>query len=86
MSVIRRRYRKPLDEEEAWAAPLATALQSCHLIYLLGAAFVGIAFLPFIYMILGIEIGLDSYLSARRRKASFRPMVERSSSAIPAAA
>jgi probable O-glycosylation ligase (exosortase A-associated) len=84
MSAFRRRYRNPLDEEEAWAGPLATALQSCHLIYLLGAGFVGIAFLPFIYMILGIEIGLDTYLAARRRKATFRPMVDRA--AAPAAA
>ncbi len=83
MSVIRRRYRTPLDEDEAWAAPLATSLQSAHLIYLLGAAFVGIAFLPFIFMIIGIEIGLDTYLSVRRRKASFRPMIERPAAAIP---
>ncbi len=86
MSTIRRRYRKSDDEAEAWVAPLATALQSAHLIYLLGAAFVGIAFLPFIFMILALEIGLDTYLAARRRKASFRPMVERMQGAVPAPA
>ena len=85
MSAIRRRYRKS-EEDEAWIAPLATALQSAQLIYLLGAAFVGIAFLPFIYMILALQIGLDTYLAARRRKASFRPMVERMTAAVPATA
>jgi probable O-glycosylation ligase (exosortase A-associated) len=86
MSAIRRRYRKSEDEDEAWVAPLATALQSAQLVYLLGAAFVGIAFLPFIYMILAIQIGLDTYLAARRKAASFRPMVERPAAAVPATA
>jgi probable O-glycosylation ligase (exosortase A-associated) len=86
MSAIRRRYRKSIDADEAWVAPLATSLQSAHLIYLLGAAFVGIAFLPFIFMIIAIEIGLDTYLAARRRAATWRPMVERPTGAVPATA
>jgi len=86
MSAVRRRYRKSTDEDEAWVAPLATALQSANLIYLLGGAFVGIAFLPFIYMILAIQIGLDTYLAARRRAANWRPMVERPAAIVPATA
>jgi hypothetical protein len=86
MSAIRRRYRKSKDEGEAWVAPLATALQSSQLIYLVGGAFVGIAFLPFIFMILAVEIGFDGYLAARRRAASWRPLVEQLPGATPATA
>lgn len=73
MEVLRRRYRHPQPGEE-WAAPLATALQSAHLVYLLGAAFVGIAFQPFVYMLIGAQIGLDTYLTRKQREASWRPL------------
>lgn len=72
MEVIRHRYRRAPPAEE-WAKPLATALQSAHIIYLLGAAFVGIAFQPFIYMLIGAQIGLDTYLARRRSEAGWRP-------------
>jgi probable O-glycosylation ligase (exosortase A-associated) len=65
MEVLRRRFRDAADDL-GWAGPLAGALQSAHLVYLLGAGFVGIAFQPFIYMLIGAQIGLDGYL---RRKA-----------------
>ena len=39
-----------------------------------GAAFIAIAFQPFIYMLLGAQIGLDTYLTRKRREASFRSM------------
>ena len=45
MEVIRRRYRKA-EGDEAWIAPLATALQHFQLIYLVGSLFVGIAYQP----------------------------------------
>jgi probable O-glycosylation ligase (exosortase A-associated) len=73
MEVIRRRYRDPAGEF-AWAGPLAAALQSGHLVYLLGAAFVGIAFQPFVYMLIGAQIGLDTYLTRKRKERTFRPM------------
>ena len=69
MEVVRRRYGKA-DAGEAWVAPLATALQHAQLIYLVGGAFVGIAFQSFLYMVLAGQIGLDTLLAARRRKAS----------------
>ncbi|MBY0519393.1 MAG: putative O-glycosylation ligase, exosortase A system-associated [Sphingomonas sp.] len=72
MEVLRQRYRRA-GPDEAWAMPLAAALQSAHIIYLLGAAFVGIAFQPFIYMLIGAQIGLDTYLARRRSEAGFRP-------------
>ena len=67
MEVLRRRYR---DGEEAWAGALAGALQSAHLIYLLGAAFIAIAFQPFVYMLIGAQIGLDTYLKRKRLAGS----------------
>ena len=75
MEVIRRRYRDP-DDHYAWGGALAAALQSGQLIYMLGAAFVGIAFQPFIYMLIGAQIGLDTYLTRKRDETTvkvFRP-------------
>ncbi|MCH3755967.1 hypothetical protein LZC13_10120, partial [Campylobacter coli] len=68
MEVLRRRYRDR-DGEFAWAGPLAAALQTAHIVYLLGAAFIAIAFQPFIYMLIGAQIGLDTYLARRRKEA-----------------
>ncbi len=67
MEVLRRRYRKS-EGEEAWIAPLATALQNAQLIYLAGALFVGIAWQPVIYMLLAVQIGLDVLVSRKRRE------------------
>lgn len=61
MEIIRRRYRR-LTGEMAWIAPLAAALQHFQIIYLVGAAFVTIAYQPFVYLILGTQIGFDSWL------------------------
>jgi O-antigen ligase len=74
MEVLRRRYRRSADPDEAWIAPLASALQVAHLIYLLGGAFVGIAFQPFVYQLVGAQIGLDTYAGRRRRESAWRPM------------
>ncbi len=71
MEVLRRRYRRG-DPEQAWIAPLAGALQSAHLVYLLGAGFIAIAFQPFVYMLIGAQIGLDTYLARKRAEQSFR--------------
>jgi len=84
MEVLRRRYRDP-DDELAWAGPLAAALQSAHVVYLLGATFIAIAFQPFIYMLIGAQIGLDTYLGRKRSEQTFRPM-RRAAQALPAAA
>ena len=68
MEAVRRRYRQATGDE-AWIAPLATALQHGHVIYLIGSFFVGIAFQTFILMMIGCEIGLDTYLRRRRAPA-----------------
>jgi probable O-glycosylation ligase (exosortase A-associated) len=74
MELLRRRFRRDTDPRESWIAPLASALQHGHLIYLVGALFVGIAFQPFIYMLVATEIGLDSYVRRTRPKAAPAPM------------
>jgi probable O-glycosylation ligase (exosortase A-associated) len=84
MEVLRRRYCDPAGEL-AWAGPLAGALQSAQIIYLLGAAFIAIAFQPFIYMLIGAQIGLDTYLARKRSEQAFRPM-HRRAQPLPAAA
>jgi probable O-glycosylation ligase (exosortase A-associated) len=79
MEVLRRRYR---EGEFAWAGSLAGALQHAHLIYLLGSAFVGIALNPFIYLLVGAQIGLDTFLARRRSETTMRPMGPRPRSAL----
>ncbi|WP_076071238.1 putative O-glycosylation ligase, exosortase A system-associated [Sphingomonas montana] len=69
MEVVRRRWARDTGDHDAWIAPLATALQHAHLIYLVGALFVGIAFQPFIYMLVGLEIGFDAFLRRTRAPA-----------------
>jgi probable O-glycosylation ligase (exosortase A-associated) len=84
MEVLQQRYRKPAPGEE-WIAPLAGALQSAHIVYLLGAAFIAIAFQPFIYMLVGAQIGLDAYCARKRAAASWQPL-RRAQRAAPATA
>ena len=74
MERIRRRYLKTRRGEEQWIAPLATALQHGHIVYLIGSLFVAIAFQPFIYMMLALEIGLTTYCRRREKEAGWRPL------------
>ena len=67
MERLRSRWRRRAAEPGAgadrqWQAPLAGALQQAQLVYLLGSAFVGIAYQPFILMLIGLQCGLWSYL------------------------
>lgn len=67
---LRRHYSRLADPGTVWVAPLALALQQGHLVYLLGALFIGIAFQPFVFMLLALQIGLDTYLARQRKSAS----------------
>jgi probable O-glycosylation ligase (exosortase A-associated) len=85
---IHRRYRANTDPAEAWIAPFALALQQGHLVYLLGAAFVGIAYQPFILMLLAIQAALATYIT-RREKARgaipiFAPLLRNATKRAPA--
>lgn len=66
MELIRRRFRREAGDR-AWIAPLATALQHFQLIYLVGAAFVGIAYQSFGWLVFGVQIGFDLYCVQLRR-------------------
>jgi putative inorganic carbon (hco3(-)) transporter len=74
LEALRRRFRKSKDPDEEWIAPLATALQHGHIIYLVGSLFIGIAFQPFVYMMIACEIGLDSYVRRTRPLKAKAPM------------
>jgi probable O-glycosylation ligase (exosortase A-associated) len=73
MEVLRQRYKQPEPGQE-WVAPLASALQTAHIVYMLGATFIAIAFQPFVYMLIGAQIGLDTYMARKREEASWRPL------------
>lgn len=62
MELIRRRWKDAKGPDEAWVAPLATALQQAHVVYMVGSLFVGIAFQPFILMLVGLQCGFAGYL------------------------
>lgn len=61
MERIRRRWRKRIADHEQWQAPLASALQFGQIIYLVGALFQGIAYQPFILMLIGLQCALWNY-------------------------
>jgi probable O-glycosylation ligase (exosortase A-associated) len=63
------------DGRRSWQWGLATALQQAQIIYLVGALFVGIAYQPFILMLIGMQCGFWSYVKRTQavpRKARFR--------------
>ncbi len=67
MERLRWHYGRQTGEDgqngrEGWQWGLATALQQAQLTFLVGALFVGIAFQPFIYLLVGLQCGLWSYL------------------------
>ena len=74
MEMVRRRYRSSEREDERWIAPLAQALENGQIVYLTGCLFVGIAYQPFVYMLIAMQIGLDTYLARRRKAEGFRTM------------
>ena len=75
MERIQRRWRANEDEAERWIAPLAAALQMGAVIYLIGALFQGIAYQPVMLMLVGLQIGLNTYC---RRIDSERGLLARS--------
>jgi probable O-glycosylation ligase (exosortase A-associated) len=72
MERIRSRWKNRTGPGQRWQAPLANALQQAQLIYLAGSLFVGIAYQPFIFMLIGLQCGLWSYckrIDAPQRRA-----------------
>ena len=83
MEMLRRRLRDPAAPL-GWAGSLAGALQSAQLVYMLGASFVGIASNPFFYMLIGTQIGLDSYVARVRRQETGTGIRRRAGASEPA--
>lgn len=79
MEKIRRRWRKRTGEHDQWQAPLASALQVAQFIYLVGSLFQGIAYQPFILLLVGLQIALWSYLKRveAAEEEAMRPKVRR---------
>lgn len=73
MEILSQRFKRAKREDGQWIGALATALQQSHLVYLTGCTFVGIAYQPFIYMLVGLQISLDTY-AARLAKAAQEPV------------
>lgn len=67
MEVVRFRFRRETDPDSVWIAPLANALQQAQIVYLVGSLFVGIAFQPFCYMLVGLQCALWAYAGQVRR-------------------
>ena len=72
--LLRRRYRAA-SPDDAWISPLATALQAAQIIYLVGSLFLGIAFQPFVWMLIAVQIGFDRWVCRNRPIEAGRPFV-----------
>lgn len=64
MERLRWRFGKRAGREgrASWQWGLASALQQAHVVYLVGAAFVGIAYQPFLFMLVGLQCALWTYV------------------------
>jgi hypothetical protein len=86
MERLRWRYAKKEDGRKSWQWGLATALQQAQVVYLVGSLFVGIAFQPFLFMLVGMQCALWSYVRRTEyvpNKATFKRPGE--TKALPAA-
>lgn len=70
MERIRSRWTKRTGPDDSWQAPLANALQMAQVVFMTGSLFIGIAYQPFMFMLIGLQCGLWSYL---RRIDSQKP-------------
>ena len=73
LELVQRRLRKSEDPDDKRDAALASALQQGHVTYLIGALFVGIAYQPFVYMLIGLQIALVEQVKRRHRPIVLRP-------------
>lgn len=69
-----RRYRNTDRAEHRWVAPFALAMAQGHVIYLVGSLFVGIAYQPFVFMLIALQIGATTYMRRRSSEADWRPI------------
>jgi O-antigen ligase len=69
MERIYRRWRGCDTPDDNWQAPLAIALQQGLIVFMVGSLFVGIAFQPFIFMLVGLQCALWSFCRTRKAPA-----------------
>lgn len=74
LEMLRWRLRGRDDPEDRSDAALGNALQQGHVVYLVGAAFVGIAFQPFIYMLIALQIALVQRVARRQQRPPRAPL------------
>jgi probable O-glycosylation ligase (exosortase A-associated) len=79
MERIRWLFARREDGKTSWQFGMATALQQAQVVYLVGSLFVGIAYQPFIFMLIGLQCGLWSYVRRTTKeplKAHFKRPTE----------
>ncbi len=76
MERLRWRYRRQQRAGGDWRWGLATALQQAQASYLVGSLFVGIAFQPFPFLLIGLQCALWSYVK-RTETPARRPLIAR---------
>lgn len=74
MEVLYHRYRKRDEADGQWVGQFALTLQQAHIVTLVGSVFVGIAFQPFVWMFVALQIGLDSYQARKFSGKAWVPM------------
>jgi len=74
MERLRWRYaRRDAGGTKGWQWGLANALQQAQLVYLVGALFVGIAYQPFIFLLVGLQIALTTLVAREPEAESTAP-------------
>ena len=87
MERVRRKLKASDKPEDRSDAALANALQQAHIVYFAGAAFLGIAFQPFVYMLVAMQIALARGVGQRADAARPRwSMPRRARPVAPATA
>ncbi len=71
---VRRRLGQSKDMRDIQDTALANALQQGHVVYLVGALFVGVAYQPFIYLLIALQIALTEQVRRRKRPAFRAPL------------
>ncbi len=71
---LRRRYKDTTNPDHQWVAPFALAMAQGHVIYLFGSFFVGIAYQPFVFMLIALQIGATTYMRRHRQAENWTPI------------
>ena len=80
---LRRRYRHSADPQRAWVAPFAQAMAQGHIVYLVGSLFVGIAYQPFVFMLIALQIGATTYIRRLEKAEARQPILPGGGHAAP---